>query len=144
MRSPRRSDPTGGSPSCSSPDILEGSGETKRWATGSSRRQAMMILRPRKQCSPAEQQGESNGRFKGDVASTVRSFISKVKKRRKGVDLDASLYSEGIGLDSLDVAELSAVLEDEYGSIPSATGRCPKRSGTSWLSTTTGQWPPEQ
>lgn len=65
----------------------------------------------------------------GDVASTVRSFISKVKKRRKGVDLDASLYSEGIGLDSLDVAELSAVLEDEYGVDPFSDGEMPETVG---------------
>jgi acyl carrier protein len=64
-----------------------------------------------------------------DVATTVRSFIRQVKKRRKAVDLDASLYSEGIGLDSLDVAELSAVLEDEFGADPFSDGHMPETVG---------------
>jgi len=66
---------------------------------------------------------------KHDAASTVRSFVSRVKKRKKGVDLDVSLYSEGIGLDSLDVAELSAVLEDEFGMDPFSNGLMPETIG---------------
>ena len=61
-----------------------------------------------------------------DAASTVRSFVSRVKKRKKAVELDVSLYSEGIGLDSLDVAELSAVLEDEFGKDPFSNGLMPE------------------
>jgi acyl carrier protein len=64
-----------------------------------------------------------------DAASTVRSFVSRVKKRNKDVELDASLFSEGVGLDSLDVAELSAVLEDEFGSDPFSTGLMPETIG---------------
>jgi acyl carrier protein len=64
-----------------------------------------------------------------DVARTVRSFISQVKKRKRGVELDASLYSAGIGLDSLDVAELSAVLEDEFGTDPFSDGQMPETIG---------------
>ena len=66
---------------------------------------------------------------KRDAASTVRSFIARTKKRSKGVDLDTSLYSEGIGLDSLEVAELSAVLEDELGSDPFSNGQMPETVG---------------
>jgi acyl carrier protein len=64
-----------------------------------------------------------------DAASTVRSFVARVKKRKNTVDLDVSLYSEGIGLDSLDVAELSAVLEDEFGMDPFSNGLMPETIG---------------
>ena len=64
-----------------------------------------------------------------DAASTVKSFLGRLKKRTKGIDLDTSLYSEGIGLDSLDVAELSAVLEDELGSDPFSSGEMPETLG---------------
>ena len=64
-----------------------------------------------------------------DAAKTVRSFVSRVKKRNKDVALDSSLFSEGVGLDSLDVAELSAVLEDEFGSDPFSTGLMPETIG---------------
>ncbi|HWD53457.1 MAG TPA: acyl carrier protein [Acidimicrobiales bacterium] len=66
---------------------------------------------------------------KRDAASTVRSFIARTKKRSKGIELDTSLYAEGIGLDSLEVAELSAVLEDELGSDPFSNGQMPETVG---------------
>ena len=66
---------------------------------------------------------------KDDAASTVRSFVARVKKRKKSVELDVSLYSEGIGLDSLDVAELSAVLADEFGKDPFSNGLMPETIG---------------
>ncbi|MHB8656585.1 MAG: phosphopantetheine-binding protein [Solirubrobacteraceae bacterium] len=59
---------------------------------------------------------------------TIRSFLNRVKKRDK-VDLDTSLYAEGIGLDSLETAELSAVLEDELGSDPFTNGQMPATIG---------------
>jgi acyl carrier protein len=52
------------------------------------------------------------------VQSTIESFILRAKGL-ESVDLDAPLYTEeGIGLDSLETAELSATLEDEYGHDP--------------------------
>ena len=68
-------------------------------------------------------------RSERDAESTVRSFISRIKDRKKNVDLDMNLYTEGIGLDSLDVAELSAVLEDEFGSDPFSNGEMPETIG---------------
>ena len=65
---------------------------------------------------------------KRDAASTVKAFLTRVKKRNK-VDLDTSLYADGVGLDSLDVAELSAVLEDELGSDPFSNGEMPETVG---------------
>jgi acyl carrier protein len=62
-----------------------------------------------------------------DATSAVRSFLSRVKKTNGDeVDPHTSLYSESIGLDSLDVAELSAVLEDEFGEDPFSVGQMPE------------------
>lgn len=56
-----------------------------------------------------------------DILATITSFLQRVEKQ---VDLDAAtpLYADGIGLDSLETAELSALLEDEHGSDPFSTG----------------------
>lgn len=63
------------------------------------------------------------------VERTIRSFLKRAKKRDKGIKLDTSLYSEGIGLDSLETAELSAVLEDELGKDPFSQGEMPETVG---------------
>jgi acyl carrier protein len=59
---------------------------------------------------------------RNQVEDTIKGFLSRAKKRNKGIELDTSLYAEGIGLDSLETAELSAVLEDELGSDPFTEG----------------------
>jgi acyl carrier protein len=66
---------------------------------------------------------------RNQVEGTVRSFLTRTKKRNKTVRLDTSLYSEGLGLDSLETAELSAVLEDELGSDPFSNGDLPETVG---------------
>lgn len=66
---------------------------------------------------------------RNQVEGTVRSFLARAKKRNKGIELDTSLYSEGLGLDSLETAELSAVLEDELGSDPFSNGEMPETVG---------------
>jgi acyl carrier protein len=63
-----------------------------------------------------------------NVEQTIKSFLTRRKKNGK-IDLDTSLYSEGIGLDSLETAELSAVLEDELGSDPFSDGEMPQTVG---------------
>lgn len=62
------------------------------------------------------------------VEKTIRSFLKRAKKN-KSMELDTSLYAEGIGLDSLETAELSAVLEDELGSDPFSDGQIPETVG---------------
>jgi acyl carrier protein len=64
-----------------------------------------------------------------DAVATVRSFLARSNNRTNGVDLDTSLYAEGLGLDSLEVAELSAVLEDELGRDPFSSGLMPETIG---------------
>jgi acyl carrier protein len=43
--------------------------------------------------------------------------------------LDTPLFGEGLGLDSLETAELSATLEDEVGSDPFSDGLMPETLG---------------
>lgn len=68
------------------------------------------------------------GSSQRDVETTIRSFLGRVNK---AVEFDAStpLYADGIGLDSLETAELSATLEDEFGSDPFSTGSMPQTIG---------------
>jgi acyl carrier protein len=63
-----------------------------------------------------------------DVLATITSFLHRVEKP---TDLDAGtrLYADGIGLDSLETAELSAMLEDELGSDPFGAGEMPQTVG---------------
>ncbi len=42
-------------------------------------------------------------------------------------DLESELYDEGIGLDSMCVAELSALLEKKFGRDPYTSGQQPRR-----------------
>lgn len=64
-----------------------------------------------------------------DVIATIATFLRRVDKY---ADFDATtpLYADGIGLDSLETAELSAVLEDDFGTDPfSAGGDMPQTVG---------------
>jgi acyl carrier protein len=61
------------------------------------------------------------------VVSTIRGLL---KRRRVDVEIDDSsdLY-EDLGLDSLELAELSAKLEDDLGSDPYSAGEVPRTVG---------------
>jgi acyl carrier protein len=64
-----------------------------------------------------------------DVVEVIREFLVRVLKP---TDLtpDTQLYAEeGIGLDSLETAELSALLEDEFGADPFSTEEMPQTVG---------------
>ncbi|GAA3670642.1 hypothetical protein GCM10022237_33000 [Nocardioides ginsengisoli] len=52
------------------------------------------------------------------VEQVVREFVSRVKPEAGELAADTPLYADGAGLDSLEAAELSAVLEDEFGTDP--------------------------
>jgi acyl carrier protein len=60
---------------------------------------------------------------------TIRAFMRRVKKKDDGVELDTPLYADGIGLDSLETAELSAILEDELGTDPFSADTMPQTVG---------------
>lgn len=66
-----------------------------------------------------------------DTARAVISqFLVRAEKSAEGMTDETLLYGEGLGLDSLEAAELSAMLEDELGSDPfSAGGEMPETVG---------------
>ena len=59
----------------------------------------------------------------------VREFVARIKPEAPALELDTPLYADGVGLDSMDTAELSARLEDELGSDPFATDELPQTLG---------------
>jgi acyl carrier protein len=59
---------------------------------------------------------------------TFRAFLVRVEKDVE-FDRDTPLYADGIGLDSLQTAELSAVLEDELGRDPFNSETMPQTVG---------------
>ncbi len=63
-----------------------------------------------------------------DAQETVVKTIRGLLKRRKAtaqVDANADLYAD-LELDSLEIAELSATLEDDLGSDPYTAGQTPR------------------
>lgn len=52
------------------------------------------------------------------VEQTLIDFLSRIDKLPDSLAPELTLYADGIGLDSLETAELSALLEDEFGSDP--------------------------
>ena len=67
-----------------------------------------------------------------EAEQTVVNAIRKLLRRRSSeattVDRDADLYQD-LALDSLEVAELSAALEDDLGSDPYSEGIVPRTVG---------------
>jgi acyl carrier protein len=65
------------------------------------------------------------------VRGTIRSFLKRQSSSGADVDVDAEtqLFGEGLGLDSLQTAELSVMLEDEIGRDPFSEGELPQTVG---------------
>jgi acyl carrier protein len=64
------------------------------------------------------------------VRAVIEDFLVRANKRFEGWSDETGLWGSGLGLDSLDAAELSATLEDELGSDPfSAGGAMPESVG---------------
>jgi acyl carrier protein len=60
----------------------------------------------------------------------IGQFLDRSEKQVDGWSDDTALWGNGLGLDSLEAAELSAMLEDEFGSDPfSAGGELPGSVG---------------
>lgn len=67
-----------------------------------------------------------------DATATVLGAIEELLTRRGATDLEvteASNLTEDLGFDSLELAELSAALEDELGSDPYSEGIVPPTVG---------------
>lgn len=63
------------------------------------------------------------------VEQTITEFLTRVEKLPAALTADLFLYADGIGLDSLETAELSAILEDEHGADPFNDGEMPQTVG---------------
>ena len=64
------------------------------------------------------------------VQAVITQFLQRANKAHDGIAADTRLYGEGLELDSLEAAELSAMLEDEFGTDPfSAGGELPESIG---------------
>ena len=62
--------------------------------------------------------------------AVIGEFLERTDKGAEGWSDETLLWGEGLGLDSLEAAELSAMLEDEFGTDPfSAGGDLPEKVG---------------
>ncbi len=57
-----------------------------------------------------------------NVHAVVTEFLTRTDKGGDGWSDETGLWGDGLGLDSLEAAELSAMLEDEFGSDPFSAG----------------------
>lgn len=60
------------------------------------------------------------------IEQTVTTFLTRAKKLPHDFHADMPLYAGGVGLDSLETAELSATLEDVHGMDPFSSGTMPQ------------------
>ncbi|MGO4256098.1 phosphopantetheine-binding protein [Marmoricola sp. RAF53] len=58
---------------------------------------------------------------RSEVNEAIRAFLGRANKLTEFDDA-TPLFADGLALDSLETAELSAVLEDEFGSDPFSAG----------------------
>ncbi|KAA1421470.1 acyl carrier protein [Nocardioides humilatus] len=67
--------------------------------------------------------------FQGSILSIVTTLLERSDKGDLTVALDTAIHGDGLGLDSLETAELSAMLEDEFGTDPFGAGLMPETVG---------------
>jgi len=60
------------------------------------------------------------------VITVISSLLERSNKPGVDVTLESQIHGEDLDLDSLESAELSAVLEDEFGSDPFSAGLMPE------------------
>jgi hypothetical protein len=66
---------------------------------------------------------------RSDVEGTIRTFLARLGRPVEPLTDDLPLFAGGIGLDSMETAELSAVLEDNHGSDPFQSETMPHTVG---------------
>lgn len=72
----------------------------------------------------------STEKTQDDVRAVITDFLARTEKNVGPWSDDTSLWGGGLGLDSLEAAELSAMLEDTFGTDPFSTeGDLPERVG---------------
>ena len=65
---------------------------------------------------------------RAEVEETIQSFLKRVGKAT-ALEPSTLLFADGIGLDSLETAELSALLEDTHGTDPFSAADMPQTVG---------------
>lgn len=63
---------------------------------------------------------------KNKVEKIVKDILKMKKENIGKIDINCSLYEDGIGLDSLDAATFSAMLEQQFGKDPYNSGNFPR------------------
>ena len=63
------------------------------------------------------------------VIPLVVTLLGRRKKAAPAVTEDSALFTEGLNLDSLEVAELSSMLDAEFGRDPFSDGELPETVG---------------
>ena len=63
------------------------------------------------------------------VVTILQGLLARREEPPQEVGPESGLYTEGLNLDSLEVAEFSAVLEEEFGRDPFTDGELPKTLG---------------
>lgn len=70
------------------------------------------------------------GTDQSTALAVISQFLKRANKAQDGLTDDTGLWGDGLGLDSLEAAELSAMLEDEFGSDPfTSEAEMPERVG---------------
>lgn len=69
------------------------------------------------------------GNSQAEIQQTIQTFLERANKSAEDLAPQTSLYADGLGLDSLETAELSATLEDEHGTDPFSSGPMPQTVG---------------
>ncbi|MFS3126833.1 phosphopantetheine-binding protein [Nocardioides sp. Bht2] len=57
-----------------------------------------------------------------NILALIGDFLLRASKPQEELSATTSLWADGLELDSLEAAELSAMLEDAYGSDPFSVG----------------------
>ena len=57
-----------------------------------------------------------------EIAKVVIAALRQIKRDRSDITLEVPFFGDGLEMDSLDTAEFSAVLEDEFGFDPYSEG----------------------
>lgn len=60
------------------------------------------------------------------MLAIIGEVLERLEKDHRELSEDTPLYADGLGLDSVEAAELSATLEDELGSDPFSAGEAPE------------------
>lgn len=64
--------------------------------------------------------------LQGSIVALIQSLLERSDKGDVSVAMDTAIHGDGLGLDSLETAELSAMLEDEFGTDPFGAGLMPE------------------